>query len=363
MQLIISRLLASFLAVLTVAASAPVLAAYVFQSIDYPNPETATTQTFPMNSAGQIVGTAYRFDGSFITSFSYDFWSKGFTSISTSPLQGGQLIGVNDAGTMVGNTGDGCIAPETPFIRSSGKKPTYAQFSIPGYANAEARAIGNNGLVSGFAYNIDNLATCIADGFADIVDTIGFIYDPVSHALTTFLASPLTIAQGINIHGQVVGSVALDDGVACPTCAAGRYGFSRAAGGAITYFRVNGVGTTARGINDSGLITGYIPPGLGFVVTLAGSPSYQAITVPAAQLFSVPGAVGGTFPESITNGGEIVGDWMDAAMDGHGFTATPPTIATSKDACKGGGWQSLTRLDGSTFKNQGDCVSYTNNGK
>lgn len=38
-------------------------------------------------------------------------------------------------------------------------------------------------------------------------------------------------------------------------------------------------------------------------------------------------------------------------------------IATSKDQCKNGGWQNLTRADGSTFKNQGDCVSYTNNGK
>ena len=37
--------------------------------------------------------------------------------------------------------------------------------------------------------------------------------------------------------------------------------------------------------------------------------------------------------------------------------------ATDKESCKKGGWQSLVREDGSTFKNQGDCVSYTNNGK
>jgi len=35
----------------------------------------------------------------------------------------------------------------------------------------------------------------------------------------------------------------------------------------------------------------------------------------------------------------------------------------SKDACKNNGWKTLRRGDGSTFKNQGDCVSYTNNGK
>jgi hypothetical protein len=38
----------------------------------------------------------------------------------------------------------------------------------------------------------------------------------------------------------------------------------------------------------------------------------------------------------------------------------PPT---DKDGCKDGGWQTLTRADGSPFKNQGDCVSYTNTGR
>jgi len=36
---------------------------------------------------------------------------------------------------------------------------------------------------------------------------------------------------------------------------------------------------------------------------------------------------------------------------------------SNKDACKDGGWQNLTRGDGSTFRNQGDCVSYTNTGR
>ena len=35
----------------------------------------------------------------------------------------------------------------------------------------------------------------------------------------------------------------------------------------------------------------------------------------------------------------------------------------SMDSCKNGGWQTQTRPDGSTFKNQGDCVSYTNTGR
>jgi len=43
------------------------------------------------------------------------------------------------------------------------------------------------------------------------------------------------------------------------------------------------------------------------------------------------------------------------------FTAF--TVASSVNACKTGGWQTLRRADGSAFKNQGDCVSYTNTGR
>jgi hypothetical protein len=33
-------------------------------------------------------------------------------------------------------------------------------------------------------------------------------------------------------------------------------------------------------------------------------------------------------------------------------------VATDKDDCKNGGWRTLRRADGSSFKNQGQCVSY-----
>jgi hypothetical protein len=36
--------------------------------------------------------------------------------------------------------------------------------------------------------------------------------------------------------------------------------------------------------------------------------------------------------------------------------------AAGKDRCKDGGWQALHASDGSSFKNQGDCVSYVNHG-
>src|SRR5262249_31492185 len=38
-------------------------------------------------------------------------------------------------------------------------------------------------------------------------------------------------------------------------------------------------------------------------------------------------------------------------------------VPSNKDDCKQGGWQGLTRTDGSHFKNQGDCIQYVNTGK
>ena len=36
---------------------------------------------------------------------------------------------------------------------------------------------------------------------------------------------------------------------------------------------------------------------------------------------------------------------------------------SNADDCKKDGWMTLSRADGSPFKNQGDCVSYTQTGK
>ena len=41
----------------------------------------------------------------------------------------------------------------------------------------------------------------------------------------------------------------------------------------------------------------------------------------------------------------------------------PYEVPTSKEQCKDGGWMTLNRADGSSFKNQGDCIQYVNTGK
>jgi hypothetical protein len=57
-----------------------------------------------------------------------------------------------------------------------------------------------------------------------------------------------------------------------------------------------------------------------------------------------------------------------ATCQGKGFlidnlsygSGRPPSSAAQ---CKNGGWQNYTRADGSSFKNQGDCIQYVNTGK
>lgn len=66
------------------------------------------------------------------------------------------------------------------------------------------------------------------------------------------------------------------------------------------------------------------------------------------------------------NGGlDASTDALSIAYGGGSVTYNFEQYATpsSKESCKNGGWQTLTRADGSAFKNQGDCVSYVNNGR
>lgn len=84
-------------------------------------------------------------------------------------------------------------------------------------------------------------------------------------------------------------------------------------------------------------------------------------------------------PNQEDTDGDGEGDVCDTDDDGDGVPDTsdqcPGTpagtqvttfgcpIAVASDSCKNGGWENLFRTNGTGFKNQGDCVSYTKNGK
>ncbi|MFB3091461.1 MAG: hypothetical protein ACE1ZG_09015, partial [Gammaproteobacteria bacterium] len=104
-----------------------------------------------------------------------------------------------------------------------------------------------------------------------------------------------------------------------------RRGWLRTMDGTVTYFSVNGGATSARGINDSGTIAGFVnDPGSGlfkgFVVELDGS-QCQSFTIADADLLHFPGAVL-TVLEGIKNSGEVVGSYDDGSTE-FGFIARP----------------------------------------
>jgi len=63
------------------------------------------------------------------------------------------------------------------------------------------------------------------------------------------------------------------------------------------------------------------------------------------------------------NSVNLTGTGIEAISDQpEPFNISRPYL-TQKDDCKKGGWETLTRDDGSPFKNQGDCIQYMNTGK
>ena len=83
----------------------------------------------------------------------------------------------------------------------------------------------------------------------------------------------------------------------------------------------------------------------------------------SALLAAFPGAtiVGGFGINQGSGNGGIDGA-TDALTIAYGGTSVTYDFEMGADGCKDGGWQTLTRADGSSFRNQGACVSYVNRG-
>jgi hypothetical protein len=109
--------------------------------------------------------------------------------------------------------------------------------------------------------------------------------------------------------------------------------------------------------------------GNNFLVTAA---SYGIAVHPSLSAGSVDGTcnwwnspTGSTTVTNPAGTGATVGDkvtyspWLTSAAPG-GSCYAPATTAAQ---CKSGGWMTKIRADGSTFKNQGDCIQYVNTGK
>jgi hypothetical protein len=297
-----------------IASTCPAWAAgYKFEIVDYPGaPQTAI---FGINNPGMAVGYGFGFTNVTSINFQYDTKKKTFTVVPSVPgYDETDITGINNVGTMVGSVyslnSDGSRTESGVIRRKDG---TFTVFRQPGWDNTEPRGINEVGLVAGFSYS------------ADQSSWVGFIYDPRTNTFTTMLPSPITIVAGINNRGQTAGSVWLYPDAVYPGSGQGAYAFVRDADGRLTLFRVNGMPTRARGITDSGVITGFLDDPTtvfkGFVTKLQGSSSYQAVSIPDSSLLVSP-LQGATYGLGIANNGAISGSTFDttAGLE-HGFIA------------------------------------------
>jgi uncharacterized membrane protein len=301
------RLFHVFLLLGGIAGALPAQAAsYVITTIDYPGAKH--TAFFGISNKGQVVGNAYADDTFFPTiSFVYDSKKNLFTPLPNVPGSDTKAFGINNRGNVVGYAFDGITLSGTIL-----DKGAFTIFSHPGLSSTLARAISTSGLVTGIA--IDDTTG----------SSFGFIYDPKRGSFTDFLPNLSAFATGINDRGEVVGSVSLDPDQAYPGSPYGDYGFLRRKSGAITLFRVNDHFTRARGISNSGQITGVVSDGSkwkGFVATLATRGGFQSLTIPVGDLLEIPGAKS-IFALGINDSGHISGNWIDDTGAGHGFIAT-----------------------------------------
>jgi hypothetical protein len=316
---------------------------YVVNQIDYVDPATGAvanfTQLWSSNKNANALGRASPDGSATFFSFVYDPATGDYVRLPLPPGYDGittfaNPIGINDAGVMTGDTFE-ADGSNRSFILKDG---VYTFFSGPGWANVHARTIGNptaahpEGLVVGF----------VDDGiFETTQSTAGFVYDPATSAFATInaLDSFLTIAHGQNASGQIVGSIIADG----TSLAFGHWGFlfnsatgaDPILGGTVDYFRINGLRTLARGINDNGVIAaGVRSP----TFNTFQNETHVGNASSGFQLINVPGGTAGPlcpdfslrglFPEHINNAGQVFGDFVDSACSHHGFIATPASLPT-----------------------------------
>ncbi len=293
----------------------PTTSEYRFTIVDYPG---STSACLAINTRLNVVCDAL-FNQEF--PYVYDARSGRITLPAVAPPAGwsAAAYGINDSGTVVGFVYPPDDSIENGFVVT--RNGEYQEFSVPWAAYTEARGINNRGVITGTVY-------------FNGPGSAGFIYDPETGTYSEVLPSAYTEAVGITTDGHVVGTVYLDAEASGSGAPAGQYGYLRAANGTVTYFRINGVDTYARGISDEGKIVGYFgalpfPQVTGFVIdvkALHGSKppaaGFVALAIPARNQLQIPGALG-TLPQGISIEGVVSGAFVDGSGDAHGFIASP----------------------------------------
>ena len=278
---------------IAIAYSGLAPATYTVIPFDYPG--STITTGFGINARLQVAGGADQ------VGFIYDFVHKTFSVLPPGPsgLLAGP-IGLNDLGISVGTLAD----------TSSGNIVTGFVFNGSSYtlldhgSGTEGRGINNAGFITGFT-----------DSGED--STTAWLYDPRPNTIIDVtVPGPIKVLQGINSAGDMVGSVrgAPPDEI-FPGSVLGAYGFVRTLSGSITFFRINGRSTRARGINDLGQVVGSFDDvdgiSKGFITTAPSGGGYVNVAIPASEYLVAPGYA--VFSNGINNAGFISGLLTDAS--------------------------------------------------
>jgi probable HAF family extracellular repeat protein len=305
------------LGVLLAASSAAARAEYVFTLFEVPG--AAFTDVRGINNSGQVVGYASG------TSDNYAFIYSGGSFIKpTGPAgySGFSFSGINDSGVAVGSANVLATGPSpvAGLIYSGG---TMTTVSRAGWDQTWFRAVGSSGLVTGYSNMIGGAG-------------VAFTYSPTSGIFTDLTprgaaTNIFDIAQGINAAGQIVGSTRLTGPGTYPTTSG--FLFNPATG---TYdlFQVGGLPTRARGINDTGLITGFADE-LSATGDYLRSKAYVANS--SGYEWLAPTSIGGRtvtniYGQGINNLGQVVGLFNDDLGNTFGFMAAPSELPTGTTA-------------------------------
>jgi uncharacterized membrane protein len=263
-----------------------------------------------VNNVGTMVGSWTQGTGPANHSQGFIYDGTSFTTLSgPAGSMSSSALGISDTGIVVGNfylsaaidpgTGEVILGPSYGFIYAGG---SYTAFSIAGANDTFLRGISPDGrYLSGY------YSTAAVGG-------IGFVYDTLTATLANLSMpnSQMTIPQGINIAGIVVGSDIL---AGPPTTRPGfRYDIAT---GTRTDESIPGVDRTAlRSIDDAGRVAGWFRDTGQLTHGFVGSvTSYEQIDFTGAD---------STFVEGSNNAGVLVGNFtLVPGESNHAFIATP----------------------------------------
>ena len=242
-----------------------------------------------------------------------------FTDIRAPGATWTEAYGINDAGQIVGQDSNGS------FLDTNG---TFTTVSVPGSASP------TGGVTGTWAYGVNNGGQIV--GYYN--DTYGYSHGflDTDGTYTTFGGVPLgtsnAYAYGINDAGQIVGTKS----TAGPTS-----GFLYQ-NGTFTTISVSPTITWANGINNSGQIVGTDQTGSNNGSFLDANGTYTTVSYPLGE--------GATYARDINDLGQIVGVYVNSAVNG--FVDTSGTFTTVNDPIGTGG----TWAQG--INNAGDIVGF-----